>query len=131
MVCLAKMSTITDHPFPFPYAQMIATLLVIHWSLTPVLIGCLPVHCVWSFLFSFISVFALCALNLIAQEIENPFGDDPNDLNCAEAQEQMNHALMLLLRPASQTVPDWSSATALHVAKRVSTKRCSEVVPPP
>lgn len=105
MVALSQMSAITFTPFPFPYAQMIGAALVIHWLLTPLLFGTwLEVHIVWSGIFAFISVFALCALNLIAVEIEQPFGDDPNDLDVAGAQNELNRSLLLLLRSSTQTL---------------------------
>lgn len=109
MVCLTKLQAISDHPFPFPYAQMIAAMLCIHFLVTPFLIGTLPVHFLLCFMFTFISVFALCSLNLIAQEIENPFGDDENDLRCDEAQINMNEALLVLLSQPASILPNFSS----------------------
>merc|ERR1719161_185519 len=76
---------------------MVSALLFAHCILTPILIGMIPINCVWCFIFAFLSVFTFCALNLIAQEIENPFGDDANDLHCDQAQANMNEALLLLL----------------------------------
>jgi len=102
------LQAITDNPFPFPYAQMISGLLVFHFFATPVLIGMIPINCVWCFIFAFVSVFSLCALNLIAQEIENPFGDDANDLHCDQAQAQMNEALLLLMTAAADSVPNFN-----------------------
>merc|ERR1719316_356915 len=98
---------------------MIAGMLGVHWLLTPLLIGMIeiqmseswliPIDYVLSFVFAFISVFSLCALNLIAQEIENPFGDDENDLRCDEAQCHMNEALLLLLSGPADLSPNFSS----------------------
>merc|ERR1719409_2395754 len=117
MVCMCKLQTITDNPFPFPYAQMIAGMLGVHWLLTPLLIGMIPIQVstswlipidyVLSFVFAFVSVFSLCALNLIAQEIENPFGDDANDLRCDEAQCNMNDALLTLLSAPASMLPNY------------------------
>jgi putative membrane protein len=113
MVCLSRLQAITDHPFPFPYAQMIAAMLGIHWLLTPLLIGMLPAHFGFCAVFAFISVFSMCALNLIAQEIENPFGDDANDLHIDHAQHEMNDALLLLLSDAALMVPNYSTVARL------------------
>lgn len=107
MVCLSKLQCITDNPFPFPYAQMISTLLVFHWMLSPILVGMISIHALWCSIFCFISVFGLCSLNLIAQEIENPFGDDENDLCCDEAQVSMNEALLMLLSTPAKSFPDF------------------------
>merc|ERR1712216_116234 len=109
MVCLSKLQAITHHPFPFPYAHMIAALLLFHGVITPILIGMIPINCFWCALFSFISVFCLCALNLIAQEIENPFGDDENDLRCDKAQLDFNESLLLCLSETAKATPNFTS----------------------
>merc|ERR1719265_215299 len=106
---MSKLQTITDNPFPFPYAQMITAMLAVHGLVTPLLIGMLQVHYILCFIFAFISVIVLCSLNLIAQEIENPFGDDENDLRCDEAQMNMNQALLLLLTDTAAALPSFSA----------------------
>lgn len=134
MVCCSKLQAITDNPFPFPYAQMIALFLGTHWLLTPILIGMLPAHWAFCAVFSFISVFSLCALNLIAQEIENPFGDDANDLRCDEAQCNMNDALLTLLSAPASMLPNYRTVKKLdsdqsRQAKRRQTHRLSYFLP--
>lgn len=105
MTALMRMMTITDTPFPFPYAQMTTVFLIFHWLITPFLLGALQIHWAWSGTFAFISVFSLWSLNLIAAEIEQPFGDDSNDLEFPEKQVELNHSLMMLVDPAVQTPP--------------------------
>lgn len=104
MVAFKRLTAITDVPFPFPYAQMISAALLVFWVATPVLLGTLPVHSASSAFFAFISTFFLCALNLVAQEIEQPFGDDANDHRIDQLQRDMNASLLLLLRPDTQAL---------------------------
>eukprot|EP00746_Dinoflagellata_sp_MGD_P154827 gnl/MRDRNA2_/MRDRNA2_85057_c0_seq2.p1 gnl/MRDRNA2_/MRDRNA2_85057_c0~~gnl/MRDRNA2_/MRDRNA2_85057_c0_seq2.p1 ORF type:complete len:578 (-),score=110.05 gnl/MRDRNA2_/MRDRNA2_85057_c0_seq2:99-1790(-) len=126
MIKFSSAKKITETPFPFPYAQMIAALLAFHWIVTPILIGMIPINCVWCFIFAFISVFSLCALNLIAQEIENPFGDDANDLHCDQAQANMNEALLLLLSDPADAVPNFLKKNRpLTALGKNSTRRLS------
>lgn len=83
-------------PFPFPYSQAALVLLILHWLITPLMI------CTWTgnpcmaALFSFLIIFIFWGLYAIANEIENPFGDDPNDLDAIEVQRDMNEKLRLL-----------------------------------
>lgn len=105
MVEFQKMATITDTPFPFPYTQMIAIMLTLHSLITPLLLGTMTsANTIAMGLFTFVQVFALTSLNLTAQEIEQPFGDDANDLECAEVQQEINSSLYLLLETHTQSI---------------------------
>merc|ERR1711874_522268 len=48
-------------------------------------------------LFTFVPVFGMFSLNFVASELENPFGDDDNDLPLAHFQQEMNTSLLMLL----------------------------------
>ena len=50
-------------------------------------------------------VFVLWCLHLIAGELENPFGDDKNDLNMSEMQVDMNESLAALISAEAQETP--------------------------
>merc|ERR1719291_1081470 len=52
---------------------------------------------VWCALFTFVPVFGMFSLNFVASELENPFGDDENDLPLAHFQQEMNTSLLMLL----------------------------------
>lgn len=99
MQAMSRMVTITDTPFPFPYAHMIAVLLVVSMVLTPLVVAAKASHFGWSFLFTFVAVCMQWSVNLIAAEIEQPFGDDVNDFNLRDAQDDFNESLMLLANP--------------------------------
>lgn len=103
---------VSSVPFPFPYAQCCSCLLAIHWLLVPL------VACGWSpswwiaFVFTFLQVFILWALNTTAVEIENPFGSDDNDLDGRGLQSQMNRHLEILLDDSTMKTPGLSSEWA-------------------
>lgn len=97
-----KISTIQ---FPFPYAQLCDGLLGIHMALTPLVVAQWVTSPWASFVFSFVQVFALWCLNGIALEIENPFGNDGNDLEGHIMQQEMNRQLLALLDRRTKQVP--------------------------
>lgn len=99
MVALAEMQTIEETPFPVPYARMVTVLLLTHMSLTPFFMINLTDHFLVAGVFAFMAVFLLWILVLIAMDIEEPFGDDLDDLDFPHAQEEINCSLMELVEP--------------------------------
>merc|ERR1711959_133246 len=72
-------------PFPFPYAQMLAVLLLAFMVLFPMMVCYLnPMDKIFSPLLSFIGIMGFWSLNELAVELEMPFGDDDNDLPLVE-----------------------------------------------
>jgi len=61
---------------------------------------------------TFVVVFVLWALNMIAVELENPFGDDPNDIDCGALHDQMNAFLLQLI-----SAPQWKTPTLVEGAE--------------
>lgn len=92
-------------PFPFPYTQMNMILIYMFMVVTPIVIGMWDVEPWVCSIFTLISCVCLLGLDLIASELENPFGDDPNDLPCMEMQIEINHALTLMLNPRTWQIP--------------------------
>lgn len=94
-----------EFPFPFPYSQLLLQALMIQWVTTP-LIACLLCEDVWwAGSLSFVTTFFMWSINFVAMEIEDPFGDDANDLPLLEMQAHFNARLVDLLHPLSQTAP--------------------------
>eukprot|EP00746_Dinoflagellata_sp_MGD_P056995 gnl/MRDRNA2_/MRDRNA2_24580_c0_seq2.p1 gnl/MRDRNA2_/MRDRNA2_24580_c0~~gnl/MRDRNA2_/MRDRNA2_24580_c0_seq2.p1 ORF type:complete len:551 (+),score=47.13 gnl/MRDRNA2_/MRDRNA2_24580_c0_seq2:100-1752(+) len=125
-----RMSTITYTPFPFPYAQLITMLLSFTWVLTPAYLGTLSIHPGSAGAFVFLSVFVLWSLNLIAAEIEQPFGDDYNDFDIHNTQKEMNSSLLKLLGKQFRALPPHtpcrpSGVKPLHRAFTKSSKNSS------
>jgi len=92
---------ITCLPFPFPYVQTCDMVILVHCLMTPVVQIAWGDFPVWNGILTFLQ-----ALDHIALEIEDPFGQDANDLDCSEMQRQMNNHLVLLLRNKSLPLPD-------------------------
>eukprot|EP00747_Dinoflagellata_sp_TGD_P111835 gnl/TRDRNA2_/TRDRNA2_171316_c3_seq5.p1 gnl/TRDRNA2_/TRDRNA2_171316_c3~~gnl/TRDRNA2_/TRDRNA2_171316_c3_seq5.p1 ORF type:complete len:729 (-),score=139.55 gnl/TRDRNA2_/TRDRNA2_171316_c3_seq5:79-2265(-) len=108
-VNLLNAKKITDTQFPFPYAQLIAFLLLLHTILVPCIVTAIVKSKILAFIFIFLPILGLFGLNYVAAELENPFGDDDNDLEVQEMQAKMNCRLLLLLRPMANRLPQLSS----------------------
>mmetsp|Transcript_27607 Transcript_27607/g.87732 ORF Transcript_27607/g.87732 Transcript_27607/m.87732 type:complete len:535 (-) Transcript_27607:85-1689(-) len=107
-VNLLNAKKITDTHFPFPYVQLISMILLVHVILTPVLLSSLIHNQVWAPIFSFVSVFCMFYINFVSVELENPFGDDANDLPMEHFQSEMNNCLLMLLQDEVDIVPHLS-----------------------
>lgn len=100
---------ITDTKFPFPHAQLIASLLLIDTIITPIMIGQAVRSKILAALFTFVPIFGMYCLNFIAGELENPFGVDDNDLPLGRFQDEMNSCLLMLLHPNTDMIAGTSS----------------------
>jgi len=85
-----------DTPFPYPYTVAIEICLTLHFFLTPLVVSSWSNDYVGTSLFSFILVFMFWFLHFVANELENPFGQDINDLDMEGMQREMNRHLRLL-----------------------------------
>jgi len=103
-VSLLNAKKITDTRFPFPYAQLISGLLVVHMLLVPVMLGVLLKNQIWAPIFTTMAIFGLFSLNFVACQLENPFGRDDNDLPMARFQSEMNSSLLMLLHSRADHV---------------------------
>jgi hypothetical protein len=104
-VNLLNAKKIQDTKFPFPYAQVIAFLILTTTILMPLQISSMIQSKVWCAIISFMPVWGAYCLNFIAQELENPFGTDKNDLPLEHFQIEMNNCLMMLLHPNTDLIP--------------------------
>eukprot|EP00428_Durinskia_dybowskii_P056639 CAMPEP_0170324652 /NCGR_PEP_ID=MMETSP0116_2-20130129/63169_1 /TAXON_ID=400756 /ORGANISM="Durinskia baltica, Strain CSIRO CS-38" /LENGTH=304 /DNA_ID=CAMNT_0010577641 /DNA_START=57 /DNA_END=969 /DNA_ORIENTATION=- len=68
----------------------------------------------WAGIGTFVQVFVLWSLNAIATELENPFGEDVNDLPAQQMQQEMNQRLLLLIRPSTQRTARLSEKAVLE-----------------
>jgi len=76
-------------PFPFPFAQMVTTLLIAFALMVPILIVNFTDSLVLSPILSFVTVLGYWGLNEIATELEEPFGDDLNDLPLVQMHDEL------------------------------------------
>merc|ERR1712118_507726 len=105
-------------PFPFPYAQMLAVLLIGFMFLFPMMVCYLnPKDKIFSPLLSFVGVLGLWSLNELAVELEMPFGDDENDLPLVELHDLYIKGLQTLFLANADlldaTVPGYSEPRKL------------------
>jgi len=119
-------------PMPFPYVVTAELLILIHLIVTPVFLASwLPIP--YAAILSFVLVFVIWSLHLVAAELENPFERDVNDLNMHEIQMKLNGWLADLSSEMAQNLPRLT-VTPLHAQHRLSSKRLvrtfSDVIAP-
>jgi len=100
-------------PFPFPYAQASWILLSMFSVYTPLVMVWNNDSVAVSFLSTFICLIGMYSVEMIADQLDNPFGSDANDLPLIEYQMAMNKSLLLLLSPMARQSPKLTT-----VAKR-------------
>jgi len=71
---------VTLVPFPFPFTQMLQLLLLVFLILVPVVVVQFTYGYVISAALTFVVTMGYWSLNEICAELENPYGEDPNDL---------------------------------------------------
>lgn len=97
-VNLLNAKKIADTRFPFPWAQLMVILLALHALITPCVFASAMRSKFWAPLFTWISTFAFFYLDFVDIELENPFGNDYNDLPLVHFQDEMNSCLVMLLQ---------------------------------
>mmetsp|Transcript_54911 Transcript_54911/g.147011 ORF Transcript_54911/g.147011 Transcript_54911/m.147011 type:complete len:570 (-) Transcript_54911:44-1753(-) len=109
IVNLNNARKIKDIPFPFPYAQLITCMLIVHWVSTLVMASQVIESEVAAVVTCFFATFALWCLVYITMEIDQPFGEDPNDLPIRDMQKDFNQSLLTLMHRLAQRVPTYDS----------------------
>lgn len=99
IVTLNNAKKISETPFPLPYAQALSTVIIMHAAMTPFVFAVWTHTPFWAGLFTFTAVFLFSTINFIAAEIEQPFGDDANDIDLEELQNKFNNILVTMLSP--------------------------------
>mmetsp|Transcript_104384 Transcript_104384/g.207301 ORF Transcript_104384/g.207301 Transcript_104384/m.207301 type:complete len:547 (-) Transcript_104384:142-1782(-) len=127
IVNLNNARKITEFPIPFPLAQMITFMLAFHWIITAFVCAASVERSFWAGILSFIVTFSFWSINYIAVELEQPFGDDPNDLPLHEMQADLNKSLIALLHPCAQHAPDFHFKKEEHIVCRRSTDHIEEI----
>jgi len=117
MVSYNQVMQIMAIPFPFPYAQATMVLIVFYMLLIPFIMVSWANNSFFAFVCTYVSTVSVLSIELTATELENPFGDDPNDLPCSKFQEDMNASLLILLDPAACVVPTLNSKAILNYEK--------------
>lgn len=113
-VNLLNAKKIADTRFPFPYAQTITMLLFVNLILTPAMVSCLIQSKVIAPIFTFVPIFGMFSLNFIGVELENPFGNDDNDLPLDHFQTEMNKCLLMLLEDNADLIAGVSKTRCIR-----------------
>ncbi|CAE7041767.1 unnamed protein product [Symbiodinium sp. CCMP2456] len=121
MVSMTNLRKIRDVPFPFPYSQFLSCILLAHWILTPLVASQTVMKPWWAGIIVFVVVTSYWTLFYIAQEIDQPFGEDANDLPVREMQRKFNAKLEFFIRPDSYTVPSLNLDASQHICLLAST----------
>jgi len=78
-----------------------------------------------TFVASFVSIMSLWSVELIAAELEHPFGDDVNDLPVTEFHEEINKQLLMLLHAEARSTPGVTGQASLGVRSQPARLLCS------
>lgn len=113
IVNLQNARKIADFPFPFPYAQTSAFMLVVHWAAMPI-ISAIVLRKDIAALTSFVVVFFTWCVHHIAVQLEQPFGYDANDLPMYQMQHEWNMSLSTLLLRRAQQPPKFEFNAGVH-----------------
>mmetsp|Transcript_135060 Transcript_135060/g.269522 ORF Transcript_135060/g.269522 Transcript_135060/m.269522 type:complete len:586 (-) Transcript_135060:65-1822(-) len=127
IVNLNNARKITEFPIPFPLAQMITFMLLFHWLITAFICAASVEQTFWAGILSFIVTFSFWSIHYIAVELEQPFGDDTNDLPLHEMQIDMNDSLLALLDTRARFAPAFRFKKERHVSVRRSKQLIEEI----
>eukprot|EP00928_Gymnodinium_smaydae_P040159 TRINITY_DN27283_c0_g1_i1.p1 TRINITY_DN27283_c0_g1~~TRINITY_DN27283_c0_g1_i1.p1 ORF type:complete len:504 (-),score=64.60 TRINITY_DN27283_c0_g1_i1:288-1799(-) len=105
IVNLNNARKITSFPIPFPLAQMITIMLLVHWFTTAAVCASLVENPAWAGILSFCVIMAFWSINYIAVELEMPFGDDENDLPLHDMQKDLNLSIIQLMDVRAGSCP--------------------------
>eukprot|EP00927_Polykrikos_kofoidii_P006526 TRINITY_DN1263_c0_g1_i2.p1 TRINITY_DN1263_c0_g1~~TRINITY_DN1263_c0_g1_i2.p1 ORF type:complete len:605 (-),score=114.26 TRINITY_DN1263_c0_g1_i2:299-2113(-) len=125
-VNLLNAKKISDTRFPFPYSQLIAFLLFANILFTPILMSQLVKSKVVAAVLTFLPVFGMVSVNFVANQLENPFGVDDNDLPLTRFQSEMNSCLLMLLHDNTDMIADCSESCEFDFDKLVEASTADE-----
>mmetsp|Transcript_18611 Transcript_18611/g.53322 ORF Transcript_18611/g.53322 Transcript_18611/m.53322 type:complete len:585 (+) Transcript_18611:138-1892(+) len=106
--------------FPFHYAQMLGAMLLVYSICVPAASAYLMRSWYGAASATFINVFTLWCLNYLAQEIEQPFGKEINDLPLEFFSKGMNNLQLMLLREGAMSPPQFDPSAALALRQTLS-----------
>jgi len=112
---------IVNIPIPFPYAQAAAMLLGVYSIMVPLVVKGWSSHPLSAAVIAFFCTFSMWSIELIATEIEHPFGEYVNDLPVREFQQDLNASLLSLLNPIAREVPALAEKANRNI-KKLSSK---------
>lgn len=118
---------IAEFPFPFPYTQLMNVLLLVQTLVTPLIATAISGDATWAPVITFAAVLAMWSTNYTAAELEQPFGEDVNDLPIAAMMTEMNLRLRSLLDERVKVPPDFSGCLEMAFPAVVNCVECGFV----
>jgi len=118
IIDIYRVRKIKEVPVPPPYSQMVLVMLTVHAVATPLIASQMMVSEVAATLATFCVTTAFWSLYHIASEIDDPFGNDSNDLDMPKLTEDFYEGLLHLLKPQTHTVPAFARPSKdIHLKK--------------
>lgn len=81
MLALSSCEKISDVPFPFGYAQMLAVSVYMFAIILPIYVACFTDSLYLGPAMTFVVFESMWCVNEVARELENPFGEDITDIS--------------------------------------------------
>jgi predicted membrane chloride channel (bestrophin family) len=97
-------------PFPWPYRVLTEILLMIHLILSPILMARWASTPGWAAFLAGGQIFIMWSLAALNKELDNPFKQSGNDLDCEYIQHEINIRLVRLLEVADEPLPSLSAS---------------------
>jgi predicted membrane chloride channel (bestrophin family) len=106
-------------PFPFPYAQLLAIMKAYFVLTVPLAVSCFTDEAWFAVVMSACSCLLFVSLNEVAIELEDPFGNDANDLPLRQMHNSFNKALVHLLHQDNPASDNHKSATYMKLQSSI------------
>jgi predicted membrane chloride channel (bestrophin family) len=106
-------------PFPFPYAQLLAIMKTYFVLTVPLAVSCFTDEAWFAVVMSACSCVLFVSLNEVAIELEDPFGNDANDLPLRQMHNTFNKALVHLLHQDNPASDNHKSATYMKLQSSI------------
>jgi len=106
-VKLARARQIKAFPIPFILAQMITSLMIIHWVSSSVVCAMSLRSVFTAMLVCFLGQMCFWGVHYIAVEMEGPYGGEANDLCLEDLQSDMNRSLLAITHPLARKTPSF------------------------
>ena len=115
-------------PYPFPLSQITTLMCIVLVIFVPFAVEQFGGSMVVSWIYAFLIVLAYTSLNRVATELENPFGDDENDLPLLDIMETFNDAMLDSLNEfdAPDTVDEIFDMDIGEIAAELSRNEATE-----
>jgi predicted membrane chloride channel (bestrophin family) len=111
MIQFHEVRACSEVPFPFPFVIVAEVLLVVHWIVTPFFMGYWCPHPASAAFYTLVVTLTLWSLHGISMELDNPFGQDSNDIATEFLRDQLNQQLVSVLIESELGLPKNKQST--------------------